>query len=49
MCIFAKKIENMSNEITTAVKNIKTAILQSQLRAVKLVNQEQLGLYFGIG
>lgn len=49
MCIFAKKIENMSNEITTAVKNIKTAILKSQLRAVKLVNQEQLGLYFGIG
>lgn len=39
----------MNNEITTAVQNIKTAILQSQSRAVKLVNQEQLGLYFGIG
>ena len=49
MCIFATKIEGMNDEITTAVQNIKTAILQSQLRAVKLVNQEQLGLYFGIG
>ena len=32
-----------------AVDVIKTAILQSQARAVKAVNQEQLALYFGIG
>ena len=32
-----------------AVDIIKTAILQSQARAVKAVNQEQLALYFGIG
>lgn len=39
----------MNKEITAAVQTIKTAILQTQLKAVKLVNQEQLGLYFGIG
>lgn len=33
----------------SAVDVIKTAILQSQARAVKAVNQEQLALYFGIG
>lgn len=32
-----------------AVKEIKTAILQSQYAAVKLVNREQLSLYFAIG
>ena len=32
-----------------AVDVIKTAILQSQARAAKAVNQEQLALYFGIG
>lgn len=32
-----------------AVDIIKTAILQSQARAVKSVNQEQLALYYGIG
>ncbi len=32
-----------------AVEIIKTAILQSQARAVKAVNQEQLALYYGIG
>ena len=36
-------------QIGTAVQTIKQAILQSQLRAVKAVNQEQLALYFGIG
>lgn len=35
--------------LTQAVDTIKTAILQSQLRAVKAVNQEQLALYYGIG
>ena len=32
-----------------AVDVIKTAILQSQARATKAVNQEQLALYYGIG
>lgn len=38
---------NSSLEIqyTTAVQTIKTAILQSQYQAVKLVNKEQLTLY----
>lgn len=41
---------NSQNEkLTHAVDIIKTAILQSQLRAVKAVNQEQLALYYGIG
>ena len=42
----------MNQEIKTyqnAVDIIKTAILQSQARAAKAVNQEQLALYFGIG
>ncbi len=33
----------------SAVDVIKTAILQSQARAAKAVNQEQLALYYGIG
>ncbi len=32
-----------------AVEQIKKAILQSQYNAIRLVNQEQLKLYFGIG
>jgi hypothetical protein len=42
----------MADEIRkyhNAVDIIKTAILQSQARAVKVVNQEQLVLYYGIG
>ena len=42
----------MADEIRkyhNAVDIIKTAILQSQARAVKVVNQEQLALYYGIG
>lgn len=42
----------MSNDIqniTSAVNVIKTAILQSQARATKTVNQEMLALYYGIG
>lgn len=35
--------------LLTAVKAIKTAILESQYRAAKGVNIEQLSLYFGIG
>lgn len=38
-----------SKEVSSAVELIRTAILQSQERAVKAVNQEQLALYFGIG
>ncbi|MBO4344263.1 MAG: hypothetical protein J5833_00820, partial [Victivallales bacterium] len=37
------------SELRTAVKAIKTAILESQYRAAKGVNREQLSLYFGIG
>lgn len=33
----------------SAVDIIKTAILQSQARAAKAVNKEQLALYYGIG
>ncbi|MBR4792320.1 MAG: DUF1016 family protein [Bacteroidaceae bacterium] len=43
------KIENSNDEIRSAVKLIKSAILQSQARAVQMVNQEQLSLYYGIG
>ncbi len=41
----------MSNirQYQNAVDIIKTAILQSQARAAKAVNQEQLALYYGIG
>ena len=35
--------------ISQAVETIKTAILQSQYRAAKQVNAEQLSLYYGIG
>jgi len=38
-----------STEVKSAVNLIRTAILQSQERAVKAVNQEQLALYYGIG
>ena len=36
-------------DVRQAVKTIKNAILQSQYRAAKGVNREQLSLYFGIG
>jgi len=46
-----QNIQDMSNikQYQNAVDTIKTAILQSQARAVKAVNQEQLALYYGIG
>lgn len=45
-----KEQMNQENKIyKNAVDIIKTAILQSQARAVKVVNQEQLALYYGIG
>lgn len=36
-------------ELTNAVQAIKSAILQSQQRALVAINQEQLALYYGIG
>lgn len=41
--------DTQSTEWRIAVKAIKSAILQSQHRAAKGVNREQLSLYFGIG
>lgn len=41
--------EKLSVQYNDAVKQIKTAILQSQAKALKGVNQEQLALYYGIG
>lgn len=38
-----------NNELLNAVQVLKDAILQSQQRALKSINQEQLALYFGIG
>ena len=38
----------LSDELRAAVKAIKKAILQSQYRAAKIVNREQLSLYYGI-
>ena len=46
-------IDNLENNSTQqtidAVNVLKTAILQSQARAAKAVNQEQLALYYGVG
>ena len=39
----------MNQELTTAVKAIKTAILQSQYQAAKETTRVQLILYYGIG
>ena len=44
-----KMIELDNDKLFNAVQVIKDAILQSQQRALKLVNQEQLALYFGVG
>lgn len=41
--------KSLETKYTTAVQTIKTAILQSQYQAAKLVNKEQLALYYGIG
>ena len=40
---------NFSPMYNDAVHQIKTAILQSQSKAIASVNQEQLALYYGIG
>ncbi len=42
-------MNEITNELRKAVKAIKAAILQSQYRAAKVVNREQLSLYFGVG
>ena len=42
-------MEENNKTYQNAVDVIKTAILQSQARAAKAVNQEQLALYYGIG
>ena len=42
-------LEKLNPTYNNAVQQIKDAILQSQLRAAKAVNQEQLALYYGIG
>ena len=44
-----KKEINISQEVTSAVSTIRSAILLSQEHAVKAINQEQLALYYGIG
>ena len=42
-------MSEITTDLMSAVKTIKTAILQSQYKAAKTVNAEQLSLYFGIG
>ena len=39
----------LETQYQKAVQTIKNAILQSQNKAVKLINKEQLALYYGIG
>ena len=41
--------EKLSPDYNEAVRQIKTAILQSQAKSLAAVNQEQLALYYGIG
>ena len=42
-------IASAGSELNNAVQVIKDAILQSQQRALKAINQEQLALYYGVG
>ena len=42
-------ISSADSELNNAVQVIKDAILQSQTRALKAINQEQLALYYGVG
>ena len=41
--------DGLTPELKNAVRTIKAAILQSQYRAAKSVNREQLSLYYSIG
>ena len=45
----SEQIKSLPIELRATVKAIKTAILQSQYRAARMVNREQLSLYFSIG
>ena len=49
--IIHKNMDNntISTDLKQAVQTIKTAILQSQSCAVKMVGGTQLSLYFGVG
>ena len=42
------EIVKSNDEVRSAVRLIKAAILQSQARAIQMVNQEQLSLHYGI-
>lgn len=44
-----EKTNHKALELSEAVRNIKTAILQGQYEASKGVNRIQLAVYFGIG
>lgn len=41
--------KGLSTELTNAVHSIKTAILQSQTRAARMISGTQLSLYYGVG
>ena len=41
--------QGLTQELKNAVSTIKTAILQSQSRAVRMISGSQLSLYFGVG
>ena len=43
------ELAKSKEDIRNAVQLIKSAILQGQARAIQMVNQEQLSLYYGIG
>ena len=44
-----EKDKKDSKELANVVHTIKEAILQSQQRALTVINQEQLALYYRIG
>lgn len=45
-----KRYDNqLTEDLRNAVKTIKTAILQSQARAARMISGSQLSLYFGVG
>lgn len=41
--------KSFESKYTVAVQTIKTAILKCQYQAIKLINKEQLALYYGVG
>lgn len=42
-------MDKISTQYNQAVQLIKSAILQNQLEAAKVVNQQMLALYYGVG